>query len=324
MGEQSESMAAMKASIPALVQAWDGTVFSSTMESRPMVDIDVAYDALLTNRRTLADPEIVPVKEEKTVLLRIIAASSATNFFIDTGTLEAELLAVDGRQVNPLRGTFFQLGVAQRIDLRVKIPKEGGAFPILALGEGTDLQTGLILATKGATIPKFPSRAGQMAGALDNTQEVQLSATQPLPVKPVTRPLASVLGGAMAGYTWTINGKSYPNRDALKVTSGDRAEMTLTNDNMMSHPMHLHGHDFQVTEIDGKSVSGAMRDTILVPPHGTTKIQFDANNSGLWAYHCHIIYHMATGMFTVLKYDGADEKFWQPEKTPLELQEKLP
>jgi hypothetical protein len=46
---------------------------------------------------------------------------------------------------------------------------------------------------------------------------------------------------------------------------------------------------------------------------------FDANNPGVWAFHCHILYHAAVGMFTVLKYDGADTKFWQPEKTLTEL-----
>jgi FtsP/CotA-like multicopper oxidase with cupredoxin domain len=83
--------------------------------------------------------------------------------------------------------------------------------------------------------------------------------------------------------------------------------------------MHLHGHDFQVVEIDGKPVSGALRDTLLVPPRSAIKVDFDANNPGLWAFHCHILYHLATGMFTVLKYEGANTEFWQPEKTSSEI-----
>jgi Multicopper oxidase len=46
----------------------------------------------------------------------------------------------------------------------------------------------------------------------------------------------------------------------------------------------------------------------------------DTNNPGVWAFHCHLIYHLVTGMFTVLKYDGADARFWQPEKQATELQ----
>jgi FtsP/CotA-like multicopper oxidase with cupredoxin domain len=73
---------------------------------------------------------------------------------------------------------------------------------------------------------------------------------------------------------------------------------------MMSHPMHLHGHVFQIVEINGKAIAGAVRDTILVPPKATVKVAFDADNPGLWAFHCHNLYHMAAGMFSTLVYRG--------------------
>ena len=100
---------------------------------------------------------------------------------------------------------------------------------------------------------------------------------------------------------------------------GERVEILFRNDTNMSHPMHLHGHDFQVVEIDGKRLNGALRDTLLVPPRSAIKVHFDANNPGVWAFHCHILYHLATGMFTVLKYQGANTDFWQPEKTLSEI-----
>lgn len=132
-----------------------------------------------------------------------------------------------------------------------------------------------------------------MAGGLDNTQEIRLEAKEPLPDRPVQRSLPSVLGGNMASYTWTINGASYPNRKSLNVKEGERVELVNTNESGMSHPMHLHGHVFEVTEIDGQKITGAKRDTILVPPKSTIKIVFDADNPGIWAYHCHIVYHLA-------------------------------
>jgi FtsP/CotA-like multicopper oxidase with cupredoxin domain len=162
-----------------------------------------------------------------------------------------------------------------------------------------------------------------MAGGLDNTQEVRLAAKEPLADKRVQRTLPSVLGGNMMAYTWTINGKLYPNRDSLNLKEGERVELVISNTTGMSHPMHLHGHVFEVTEIDGQKIQGAKRDTILVPPKSTIKVVFDANNPGVWAYHCHILYHLATGMFTVLKYENADTKFWKPEKAASELQNPL-
>src|SRR5690606_27714999 len=93
-----------KKSQPVRVQVWDEKAerFVSQLREAPPVNIDVNYDALLANRRTLDDAEVIPVKAGETVLLRLVAGSSATNFFIDTGTLDAELMAVDGQGVEPL------------------------------------------------------------------------------------------------------------------------------------------------------------------------------------------------------------------------------
>jgi FtsP/CotA-like multicopper oxidase with cupredoxin domain len=73
---------------------------------------------------------------------------------------------------------------------------------------------------------------------------------------------------------------------------------------MMGHPIHLHGHHFQVVAIDGKRLSGAVRDTVWLPPMREVTVAFDAGNPGTWAFHCHHLYHMATGMMTVVEYVG--------------------
>jgi len=88
----------------------------------------VQYDALLANGRTIDDPQVFNVKPGQIVLLRIMGASSATNFFIDTGKLDATIAAADGEVVQPLKGNFFQLSIAQRLDLLVTIPEAGGVF----------------------------------------------------------------------------------------------------------------------------------------------------------------------------------------------------
>ena len=72
-------------------------------------------------------------------------------------------------------------------------------------------------------------------------------------------------------------------------------ELVLTNQTMMPHPMHLHGHSFQVVAINGKRFAGAVRDTVLVPPKTTVIVAFDANNPGWWAFHCHLLYHQHAG-----------------------------
>jgi FtsP/CotA-like multicopper oxidase with cupredoxin domain len=298
-----------------IAQKWDGQKqrLVRTVLRAPEAEIDVKYDALLANRRTLDDPEIISVNAGESVLLRLIAASSSQNFYVDTGALEGEILAVDGKAVRPIKGSFFQLGVAQRLDLKVTIPKEGGTYPILAQGEGTQLLCGVVLITKGASVPQLSRTASVSTAALDNTQEKRLRALNPLPDRTIDRTLPATLGGNMATYVWTINGAAYPNRKSLDIRSGERVGIAFTISTNMGHPMHLHGHDFQVVEIDGEKISGALRDTLMVPPSSKITVAFDADNAGIWPLHCHLLYHLDSGMFTVVKYDGADTKFWQPE-----------
>ena len=316
--DNSKKMSGTKGtSSPAevIAQKWNeqNQRFVRTVLRAPGAEIDVKYDALIADRRTLDDPEIISVRAGESVLLRIIAASSSQNFYVDTGSLEAELLAVDGKAVQPIKGNFFQLGVAQRLDLKVTIPKEGGAFPILAQGEGTKMLCGVVLTTQGVSAPKLSRTASVSTAALDNTQEKRLRAVNPLPDRPIDRTLPAALGGNMMKYVWTINDAAYPNRKSLDIRSGERVGIAFTISTNMGHPMHLHGHDFQVVEIDGEKISGALRDTLMVPPGSKMTVAFDADNVGIWPMHCHLLYHLDTGMFTVVKYDGADVKFWQPE-----------
>lgn len=273
-----------------------------TMSPQDIVEVD--FDAFLTNYRTLKDPEIVKVEPGKKVRLRIINGASATNFFIDLGSLEGDAIAVDGNRIKPLHRSKFELGVAQRIDIVVKIPQQGGVFPILAQGEGTNKRTGLILTTQEASkgIPAFSEIAPARAGAFSNSQEMDLHALFPLSKKSVDQRVTIELGGNMNEYLWTLNGQTWPEVTPVVIEKGQRVEIIFKNVTTMSHPMHLHGHVFQVTAIDGKPVDGAMRDTILVMPNSSIAIQFDADNPGVWPLHCHILYHLERGMLTVVRY----------------------
>lgn len=263
--------------------------------------VEVDYDAFLANNRTLQNPEVVEVQTGQKVRLRLINGSSATNFFINLGSLIGDLIAVDGNRIKTISDTQFEIAIAQRIDIVVTILNEG-SFPILAQGEGTEKQTGLILATKGVKPPQLEEKAPAKAGAMTYAQERKLQALAPLAVKTIDKRLNVELGGNMKTYTWTMNGQAWPESTPLVVKKGERVEILFRNTTTMSHPMHLHGHVFQVTAIDGAPLNGAMRDTILVAPNSTLSIQLDADNPGAWPFHCHVLYHMEAGMFTVLRY----------------------
>lgn len=276
----------------------------SDMPDMQMHTNDFDYDAYLTNDRTLDDPEIVTVGRGDRVRLRIVNAASATGFHIDTGALTADVLAVDGLDVLPVSGRRFPLSPGQRIDLAVSIPADGGSFLILALREGARERTGLVLATAGATTRKVASLADSAAPALDLAFERRLAPAIAEVTRPATQKLDVELTGSHRPYRWGVAvSNAVPDR-STEIDHGERVELTIRNLTPMAHPMHLHGHRFQVVGIGTDRFAGALRDTVLLPPNMTVRVAFDANNSGRWALHCHHLYHMAAGMMTTLDYRG--------------------
>lgn len=291
-------MATMKSTAPS----------SGAQQAAPMpvkADLnDVEYDAYLANDRTLADPEVVRVEAGGRVRLRLINGAASTNFFIDLGAIEGELIAVDGLPVQPVRGKQFEFAVAQRLDIRFRLPLGQGAYPVLAIREGDIARTGVVLATKDVRIARIAETGSDSTPVVGLGLERRLVAVEPLAKRNVDRKLALDLTGDMAKYVWTLNGQRYGEHTPLSVRREERVAIVMRNLTEMSHPMHLHGHHFQVVEIDGQQISGAMRDTVLVPAKGQITIAFDADNPGHWAMHCHNLYHMEAGMMTSIKYEG--------------------
>lgn len=273
--------------------------------SGPGADLnDVDYDAYLANDRTLADPLVVRTERGGRVRLRLINGATSTAFWIDLGGIEATVLAVDGNAVQPITARRFPMAQGQRLDLMIVMPAGGGIVPVLAQREGDQARTGIILASPGAYVPRIAETADTLADAIDLSLERRLSATEPLAIREADTRYQVVLSGSMNPYEWLIDGRTWPNHEALRVKQGQRVAIEMVNHSMMAHPMHLHGHHFQVVALNGHPVRGAMRDTVLVPPHmGRVTIAFDADNPGRWVFHCHNLLHMATGMMTEVAYD---------------------
>jgi len=272
------------------------------VKSKPDLN-DVNYDALLANGRTLKDPEVVKVEKGGRVRLRIINASSMSAYHIDLGKLAGDLIAVDGIPVQKVRGNSFPIPVSQRLDIELTIPKTAAAHPVLAVLEGERSQTGIVLLAGSGRLPRLSSQARMASPPLTLDLERTLRAVEPLADRKADRTHVINLTGAMQGYQWSLNDVVW-NKDVppLEIAEGERVELVLTNRTMMPHPMHLHGHSFQVVAIDGSRFAGAIRDTVLVPPKTTVVIAFDANNPGWWSFHCHLLYHLHAGMFTTLRY----------------------
>ena len=258
---------------------------------------DVRYDAFLANDRTLDDPQVVRVEKGGRVRVRLINGATATAFRVSTGALKSTCVAVDGSPCHPVEARSYPLAQGQRVDLIAEIPRQGGAFPILAQVEDDRRQTGLVLATAGAGVSKVPGAANDKAAMLDLAFERQLRAAKPLAVRRPDKVFTAALG-EQPGYRWTINGRAHGEHRSFPVRRGERAEITFMNPTSMMHPMHLHGHHFQLVAIGGTRTSGPMRDTVIVPRHVPVTVAFDAGLPGSWFLHCHHLYHMSGGMMT--------------------------
>lgn len=112
-----------------------------------------------------------------------------------------------------------------------------------------------------------------------------------------------------AGFNlYTINGRAAPDTTPIHVKKGQTMRLRLINaGSSATHPIHLHGHNFSVTAIDGNPVPVAAiqrRNTVVVAPGETYDVTFTANNPGVWMLHCHELHHSDAGMMTTLQYDG--------------------
>lgn len=121
------------------------------------------------------------------------------------------------------------------------------------------------------------------------------------------------LNGNNMDNVWTINGKSFPDIKGLNVKEGDLIKVKLVNNSPAGndHPMHLHGHFFQVLSKNGKALEGSpvIKDTINVKPGEEYVVAFKADNPGNWLFHCHDLHHATAGMVDLIKYEGFQPNF---------------
>lgn len=110
------------------------------------------------------------------------------------------------------------------------------------------------------------------------------------------------LSGNMNRYVWSLDNKVVSETDKIMIKKGENLRLIVYNGSMMRHPMHLHGHDFRV--VNGQGEYAPMKNIIDIMPMETDTLEFNANVEGDWFFHCHILYHMMSGMGRVFSYEN--------------------
>lgn len=134
-----------------------------------------------------------------------------------------------------------------------------------------------------------------------------------LPADAPVRELRFELTGNMNRYVWSMDNKVLSESDKILIKKGEIIRITLFNNSMMRHPMHLHGHDFRV--INGQGEYAPLKNVMDIMPMETNVIEFEANVEGDWFFHCHILYHMMAGMNRVFSYEKQEPNPLLPDKS---------
>ena len=221
---------------------------------------DVTYPLHVINGRAPSERDTVNAKPGQRVRLRLINAGSDTAYRVAVGGYRMTVTHADGFPVKAVEVDNVVLGVGERYD--VIVTAQSGAFPIVAVPEGKSDPAGeaVLVTSDSANLPTVGSRPTELSGRtlvygdLVATEEVRL------PSKSPDRTETIALTANSSGYVHGINGKSYPNSAPVTVREGERLRLRVVNDTMMFHPIHLHGHTFQMVG------EGSARQRLNLPP----------------------------------------------------------
>jgi FtsP/CotA-like multicopper oxidase with cupredoxin domain len=259
---------------------------------------DISYPYYLINGRVPAAPTTFTAKPGQRIRIRLINAGSDTAFRVALASHTMTVTHTDGYPVVPTEVDAVLMAMGERYDIIVTAAD--GVFPLVASAEGKNAVARALLSTGAGTPPDAgfqPPELTKRVGTVDMftaTPDVDLPAGKP------DIELSANLSGGMMRYDWAINGAPYGRNQPLQIKQGQRATLTFTNTTMMWHPMHLHGHTFQIIKPDG--TPGARKDTAIVLPMQKVSIALLADNPGIWMMHCHNTYHQEAGMMTSLNY----------------------
>ena len=118
--------------------------------------------------------------------------------------------------------------------------------------------------------------------------------------RPPSRAMEIHLTGNMERFMWSFDGRKFSEGvEPFRFELNERVRVTLVNDSMMAHPIHLHGHFFELVT-GGPAGHQPLKHTVNVPPGGKVSFDLTADNPGDWAFHCHMLMHMHAGMFNVV------------------------
>lgn len=266
---------------------------------------EIAYRSATLNGKMLGAGEPIRVREGQHVLFRLLNASATDEIRLALPGHRFRVIAMDGNPVpNPQTVDFVYLDIGERVDAIVEMNNPG----VWVLGSTKDdermMGMGMVLeyANKSGQ-PQWQQPPNVGRGPWDYAPFGN-GKTGPEPDHTFEMHIEKIPGNRIDFNHWTINGKSFPEIEMLRIEKGKRYRLFFNNDSGDIHPLHLHRHTFEITSIGGKPMAGLMKDVISVARKSTAAVDFVADNPGLTLFHCHMQLHMDFGFMQLLTYAG--------------------
>ena len=255
------------------------------------------------NDKALGAGEPIRVRPGQRVLFHLLNASAIENRRIALPGHKFRVLALDGNPV-PTQQTVetIFLGAGERVDAFVEMNNPG--VWILGAVEENLRNAGLGVIVEYSNQHREPQWIAPKNLRWDYT-----IFGSPKGSSPLTKPdhtfemiFEKIPGGSGKFNTWLVNGKPYPHENEFVLEQGARYRLIFRNRTDDAHPMHLHRHQLELTEINGHATCGIIKDTVVVPYYGRAAVDFTADQPGLSLFHCHIQQHMDYGFKALFRY----------------------
>src|ERR1700728_2043257 len=262
--------------------------------------MDAVYDYATINGRMLGHGDPLRVREGQRVLLHLVNASATLMHWLALAGHDMTVVAMDGNAVpEPRKMQAVRLAPAERLGLLVEMRNPG----VWVLGETRkdlrDAGMGIVVEYAGQTAEARWMEPAETEWDYRPFAHAQAAA-------PPDQVIPLLFESKFAGHGefdyWTINGKSFPKTETVTLTEGKRYRVAMTNRSMDDHPIHLHRHTFEVTSLEGRPLSGLLKDVVVVKAGTTAAVDFTARNPGSTLFHCHQQTHMDSGFMMLFRY----------------------
>jgi FtsP/CotA-like multicopper oxidase with cupredoxin domain len=261
------------------------------------------YDVSTINGKMLGFGEPIRAKQGERMMLHVLNSSPTEVHWVALAGHKFQVVALDGNDLGRVQTVeMLRLAPAERVSAMVEMNAPG----VWVLGE---VRKHVQAAGMGIVV-EYANSAGDAKWiqprelVWDYMQFAAKAEDAASAGEVIEIPL--VFDSRFKGHgneeEWTINGKSYPETSAQQLHEGTRYRLAMKNLSNNDHPIHLHRHTFEVTNVGGTAMRGLMKDVVLIPAKSTSAVEFVANHPGNTLFHCHQQDHMDRGFMMVFRY----------------------